>query len=383
MKPQLIFAALGMLACKGETPAPGPASPHAAVDLDDPTSCWPCHGTIVSEWQQSMHAQAHTDPIFVAMRTMRAGREGPDVGMACQSCHSPRVADLGVTCAACHAPDAAPHARGGLLAGPNDLAADLSPAHATGPAAPGIADGNGACMKCHETLSNPTGVAICTTGVEWRAHPGKGQDTCASCHMPVAAGPGTVTGTRAEHRSHRFIGPHVRWAEGDPAKGALEGDDAKGALEPLEVTLRFEGEALVATLTNKTGHAFPTGFPARMAVLELVGFDAAGAEVWRNFAKNPMAEAPDAVLNKVYHDAEGQPTIAPWSVKLARNTTLVPGEVREMRVPVPAGVTRVEARALMRLMAPTLADKLGLAKDPLAAPRPIAKASATRTGVPD
>lgn len=375
MKPHLALVALGWLACKGEPATPGPASPpHAAVDLDDPTSCWPCHGAIVSEWQGSMHAQAHTDPIFVAMRTMRASREGEGVGTACQGCHSPRVSDLGVTCAACHAPDAAPGTRGGRLAGPSDLAADLSPAHATGPALPGIKDGNGACMKCHETLSNPRGVSICTTGVEWREHAGKGEDTCASCHMPVTAGPGTVTGARAEHRSHRFIGPHVRWAEGEAAQGALE---------PLALALAFEGDTLVATLTNKTGHTFPTGFPARMVVLELVGFDTAGVEVWRNFAKNPMAEAPDAVLNKVYHDDKGEPTIAPWSVKLARDTTLRPGEERALRVEVPAGVSRVEARALMRLVAPTLADKLGLAKDPLAAPRPVAKASTARATTPD
>ena len=375
MKPTLAFVAASLLAlvgpslsgCKGE-PASSGGPPHEAVDPDDPASCAPCHGAIVAEWSASMHAQAHEDPIFTAMRAMRAGREGEAVGKACEGCHSPRVAARGVTCAACHA-SAPVGERGGLIAGPSDLARGLTPAHGTGPAAPGIKDGSGACMRCHEKLANPTGVSICTTGIEWREHAEKAggeAKPCASCHMPVTPGPGTVTGKRTEHKAHRFVGPHARWAEGEVA------------LEPLALALRFEGAALVATLTNLTGHTFPTGFPARMAVLELVGRDRSGAEVWRNFAKNPMAEAPDAVLNKVFYDDKGEPTIAPWSVKLARDTTLKAGEAREVRVAVPEAVVRVEARALMRLVAPTLADKLGLAKDPLATPRPVAKASATR-----
>jgi hypothetical protein len=361
------YAALWVLpllaACRDEASPPGlGAAPASAfVDPDVPDGCKPCHAAIVAEWSTSQHAAAHDDPIFLAMRTMRAGREGDKVAEQCVSCHAPRVATRGVTCAACHSQPG----EAARFAGPRDLAPGVTPAHATGPASVEIKDGSALCMRCHAQLTTPAGVSVCTTGVEWTGHAGK--DSCAACHMPLTPGPGTTGVTRAEHPSHRFLGPHLRWTK-----------EASGALVPVELALSFEGTTLAVSLTNKGGHDFPTGFPARMAVLELVGHDAGGAEVWRNFAKNPLAEAPDAVLNKVYVDDKGEPTIAPWSTKLTRDTRLRPAEARVLRVEVPPAVTRVSARLLLRLLPPTLAEKLGLGKDDLATARPVAAASATR-----
>jgi hypothetical protein len=113
-------------------------------------------------------------------------------------------------------------------------------------------------------------------------------------------------------------------------------------------------------------------------VVEIVGLDAAGAEVWRNFQKDPMAEAPDAVLNRVFVDDQGQPTLAPWSVAMKRDTSLPAGETRTLRAEVPASVRSVRVRVLARLLAPTLAEKVGLAADPLAQPRAVATATASR-----
>jgi hypothetical protein len=355
-----------------------PAAPRAAaVDLDDPSACASCHPAIVAEWTSSMHAAAApgADPIVSAMVALRTERDGPEVVKACAGCHTPR-GQGGVTCAACHAvaavaadgpPGAArlEAAAGSLLLGPHDVAAGATTAHATGAAPAHMKDGVSLCMACHDKLEGPHGLPLCTTGVEWREV--KDAASCTSCHMPEIDGAATLGGTRSTHRSHRFLGSHVRWQE-----AGVE------PLAPIELAGRFDGDTLEITVTNLSPHGFPTGFPGRFALLELVGLDAGGAEVWRNVSGDPMKEHPEAVFNKVFVDAEGAPTIGPWAEKLARDNRLTAGEARTLAVEVPAAVRAVRARMLLRLMAPPLAKRLGLADSPLAAPRPVAEARITR-----
>jgi hypothetical protein len=363
-------------ATPASAPAPAPAS-VPAIDLDDPAACASCHPAIAAEWASSMHAAAapDADPIVAAMVALRTERDGAKVVEACAGCHTPR-GQGGVTCAACHAvaavaADGPPGAArleataGSLLLGPRDVAAGATPAHATGAAPAHMKDGTSLCMACHDKLEGPHGLPLCTTGVEWREV--KDAASCTVCHMPEAEGAATLGGTRATHRSHRFLGPHVRWAEA----GAEP-------LAPIELAGRFDGDTLEVTVKNLSPHGFPTGFPGRMAVLVLIGLDAGGDEVWRNLSDDPMKQAPEAVFNKVFVDAEGNPTIGPWAEKLARDSRLTAGEARTLRVEVPAAVRSVRARVLLRLMAPPLAKRLDLAESELAAPRPVAEARITR-----
>jgi hypothetical protein len=70
--------------------------------------------------------------------------------------------------------------------------------------------------------------------------------------------------------------------------------------------------------------------PATCAVPQQ-GLDATGAEIWRNVKGEPMKDHPDAVLNKVYLDADGGMTLAPYGVKISRDSRLT--QVSDERSP--------------------------------------------------
>jgi hypothetical protein len=136
-----------------------------------------------------------------------------------------------------------------------------------------------------------------------------------------------------------------------------------------------EGTATL-TLSNRTGHAFPTGFPGRMASVVVRGFDASRKEVWTSLGPDGLP-APDALLNKDYVDAEGKPVPSPFSQELARDNRLKPGETRAITFAVPAGVARIEAQLRFHLMAPKLAEALGLGDAAEAKPQVVATVEAT------
>jgi hypothetical protein len=352
----------GAVTTAGAKAAPAMA---AALDFDDPATCEGCHEAVVTEWRESMHARAHhdRDPIYGGVRAIRLAKEGPGIAKACATCHTPRYQDrpddpraaVGVGCAACH--NALVHAPAMALLGPHDLPAGASEAHATGAAPARMKDGTRLCLDCHEELIGKSGVPICTTGPEHAA--GGARGTCVSCHMPRVSGPAGAAAERGDHASHTFPGPHRAWLQDDPAPLAAA----------LDLAATFEGSQLVVTVANKTGHAVPTGFPGRLMALTCAGVDAAGAEVWT---------CPPARLAKVYHDAAGQPTLAPYGVKLASDTRLTPGETRTLRFDVPAAVARVTVTAVARLIPPPMADKLGLTGELEAEPRAFAKVEVVR-----
>jgi hypothetical protein len=364
------------------------AKAGVVVKPDDPQTCASCHPVIVAEWQESMHSRAHhdLDPLYGGMRSFRMSKEGPGLAEKCGNCHNPRdvaapdspVAHTGVSCATCHNlaevhpdkanPGAKALVRGpeGMLRGVHDLLPGASPVHGTGPALPALADGRTICLACHGQESNKAGVKTCETGLEMeKAHDMR---SCTSCHMPEIAAPNGPVSPRSTHRSHAFVGPHRAYLQKD--LGILR--------DAVSLAGRFDGERAVFTLENKSAHAFPTGFPARMATLVVRGLDASGAEVFRNIREEPMKDHPEAVLNKVYHDAEGKPALAPYGVKLARDSRLGPAEKREIAVAVPAAVVKVEATLKLWLIAGQAAKTLGVAALPEARPVDVVSTSAAR-----
>lgn len=403
------LVALGCVRAVSAVDAPAPIAPSGAIDAgagpnpvalqmaqamadaglvldaENPLTCVACHTAIVGEWMQSMHAHAHqtVDPLYAAVRTARLKKQGPGIAAQCSTCHHPRsledpeskVARQGVSCATCHeltAAHVAPArsgagtlARGpaGVFRGQLDLAEGASPLHGTGPALPELKDGQTLCLACHGREENPAGVPTCTTGEEFAV--GAGPDTCVSCHMAQEPGPSGPVVQRTSHRSHSFAGPHRAWLQDD------------GALLAKAVSLsgRFEGERLTVKIENHSGHGFPTGFPARMAVLVLRGLDDQGTEVWRNVKTEPAKEHPEAVFNKVYQDDAGVPVLAPFATRLARDSRLKPNEQREIVIAVPASVRRVEATMRFWLLAPPAARALGLEARPEALPKTIVSAT--------
>jgi hypothetical protein len=370
-----LLALLALTACQS-SPRPGPEAkidrpaPGAstvALDPDDPTTCEACHGTVVKEFRESLHSRAHhaVDPLYGAMRQRRLEKQGPEVVKRCAVCHTPRdqvdvespSARAGVTCATCHQlagvtrdGGAGVHA---LVAGPqkhfrgpHDVATRIEGVHGTGPALAELVDGTTLCLACHAEERNTAGLLTCSTGPEYDAA-GAGP-TCTSCHMKTVDGPsGTVT-TRPSHRSHSFAGPDQHRRLG--GVGLMD--------EAVNLSGRFTGERLEVTIENRSPHAFPTGFPARMALLDVRGLDASGQEVFHNVTTDPMKEHPEAVFNRGFVDAEGKPSLAPFATRQVRDNRLGPKERRLIALTVPATVTSAELRVKFFLLAPFAAQQL-------------------------
>ena len=398
-----LLAALALLGCKGgdsssqttaaERRDSGETQPSVApVDPDSPDACVACHAKVVEEWRESMHARAdhRVDPIYGGMRELRMAKQGAQLGRACADCHNPRSPDdldspaakHGVSCATCHNLAAIhPGKRGAqgfefatdnTMVGARDLAPGASPVHGTGPAPDFIRDGQTLCLSCHAVMNNPQGVGVCTTGAEFSAladaEPGAANQSCVDCHMPRTEGPAGAVGSQDAHASHNFFGPHRAWYQDDTAPLAAA----------VEITGSLRGEQLELELRNLAGHGFPTGFPGRMVLLVAVAHDAEGRELWRNWSDNAMAESPESVLNKVYVDEDGKPTMPPFSSKLARDTRLTPGETRKLSFAVPPETAKVELSLVFRLIPPPMVKTLGLSDAPEGQPRVFLRKTITR-----
>ena len=346
-------------------------APGVKLDPKDPATCEPCHGAVVTEWRESLHSRSHhsKDALYAALRALRLEKQGPAVAAACAGCHNPadvvdhdsKAAAVGVGCATCHQLDGV-HLEGGKkgvaalvpasvlrFRGPHTILDGTSPVHGTGAALPALEDGTTLCLACHGEEKTPSGLATCSTGPEHASAPGAG--SCASCHMKEVDGPSGAVSKRDKHRSHRFVGPAQGQRLGEV--GILE--------EAVALTGRFDGNRVITTLENRSAHAFPTGFPARLVMLELRALDAAGKELARNIRSDPMKEHPEAVLGRAYVDRAGKPALAPFADKLARDSRLRPAETRTIAYAVPTDTRRVELRLRYFLLAPPAAKLLGYA----------------------
>jgi hypothetical protein len=389
--PCLIRALPAMLlllaACRpAPHPTEGPAGAGTAaagvggVDLDDPAACRTCHGAIVEAWETSQHARAHhsRDPIFAAMRTRRMAVEGDGLARACGQCHGPRdtaepesaVAATGVSCATCHAvADVGTEGHGAqrltwttgsTLLGPHDLAPGASPAHGTGPSPPHMQDGSQLCLSCHGVMTNPHGVATCTTGSEFAEADTGG--SCVGCHMPWVEAPSGVVSSRARHRSHAFAGPHHAARNLDPALARTALSLATGVLE---------GAMLHVSLSHQSAHAWPSGFPGRMGVVQIRGFDADGAPVWEVDAGAPTPSPPGLRLGRFFEDADGQPVAAAFAQRETADTRMAAASHRLWSQSIPGTVTALEVSVVHHLLPPPAMASMGLADSADHAPLPI------------
>lgn len=339
-------------------------APNIVLDADDPSTCAACHQAVVTEWNQSLHRHAHhsNDPLYASMRSLRAAKQGPAVLAGCANCHSPRdvsepesrAAQTGVSCATCHQldgvhPGDAKGANALAVAadkhfrGPHDIADGTSPLHANGPALPALTDGTSVCLACHREERNAAGLPTCSTGIEHASLDAKPAPSCTGCHMKEVEGPSGVVSARPRHRSHDFRGPHQ-------VPTMLD--------EAVRITGRFDKDTLVLRLENLTGHAFPTGFPGRLALLEVRGLDEHDSEVFSTVSPEPVKDHPELVFNVGYADAAGTPTLAPFATTLVRDNRLKAGEVREIPIVFPKGASQAAVHLRFFVLAPNAAKAL-------------------------
>ncbi len=317
--------------------------------------CAQCHEPIVREWKSSAHAMAHAsaNELFMAMAEDIAKTKGTDVASAsatCNNCHAPFPdADLkseGVGCTTCHRIDVIEHQnrakppigantirwmKENVMAGPGGNGE--SPYHGIAHRPFMEAKNDALCMSCHNAMSNKQGVKVCNTGEEYReAQSGK---SCIECHMGEAK-PGYVSILSTEMkpvRSHAFMGAR----------------NSSILKDSVDMKLERRGGELALTLTNRSGHNFPTG----------TGVRGAGVVVDFYRGKTKIGSA-DERLEVAFSSEDGAIVIPPLAHQEVKDTRLKPREVRSVSLDIPRGATHAVARVHYRLAKEELVRKYGL-----------------------
>lgn len=314
--------------------------------------CSECHESYHEEWSSSAHARSGTSRAYARLHA-EVGGEG------CDSCHRPLVDVLGsedararegVSCDVCHGitqvkPER-PAAKWsldlstGVRYGPLCDAKDhyfhrmgCSPLH----------EKSEVCAACHSlTWTAPTGavIPVLSEYEEWKASAFAAQDmSCQFCHMPsreaeVAKGAGTREGVS----SHAFLSDAL-----DLRRDALVLQvQAKASDEDrVQVSLR---------MTNRAGHALPSGFPGRQVVIEARALNSAGEAMDR----------AEYVLARTLADDSAQEVPFHRATQVLHDTRIPSRETREHELTLSApsqGTLVVEAR--WRKLSPALAQQLG------------------------
>ncbi|MBI5609188.1 MAG: hypothetical protein HY902_09955 [Deltaproteobacteria bacterium] len=286
----------------GDGPLRGAEPPAEYAD------CGRCHARIAAEWRGSLHGNAWSDPLFQV-----SYRREPEP--FCRSCHAPlsperepsgAAARDGISCAVCHV-------RGGEIYGSRARARD--PAGHAVQASKDLAN-PGFCGGCHQfgffVLPERRGVARFegpyvqqATFAEWAdSRQAKLGLRCHDCHMPPQRADGGEP-----WRSHAFPG-----ADSDLLLQAVQ--------VQAQAHATAEGTQVEFTVTNRAGHAYPTGDLFRRALLE----------VRPTGTPNGDAELRQYLFTRVFIRATGaSPTHGPWtSNRIADDTRLQAGETRRL-----------------------------------------------------
>lgn len=281
-------------------------------------ACARCHAKETAAWRTSMHARSLTDPLvqegfaveprgrclrchaplaeqareLVSVIERTFERDGPRGRLTLEHLDEDALAREGITCAVCHVREGAiltdtPTTKGAKR-GPHTFRAE-----------PALAEG-GLCRSCHEfrfERVTAKGVTLTdeptqTTHSEWLRYRAAGGDgTCVSCHMKGG--------------DHRFLGAH----DDELLTAALK---VRAEAGPRGGQLWLESQGV--------GHALPSGDLYRHLRVEVAPL-AGGSfvEVSRLGREWGLIEGDAGVRER----------------RLARDTSLAPGEVRQVDVPLP------------------------------------------------
>jgi hypothetical protein len=232
-------------------------------------ACGKCHREIYSEWAESMHSHAWSDPYFQVDSRYDGSQQ------ICLNCHTPlanqqqslvlgfrdrdkfdpiltpnpeydaTLRDEGITCAVCHV-------RNGRIVGP--FRTNRAP-HSVD-YDPGMSRGMKPCLRCHVVMGNrwDTFYAMPPCGTVAEIEKGGHEVDCIGCHMPAIVRPLAAETTAREGRRHQFYGGHA----------------PERVKQGLQVEYKLEADEVVVTLTNTgANHYLPTGTPDRHLTLEL------------------------------------------------------------------------------------------------------------------
>lgn len=246
-----------------------------------------CHSTFIGQWQQSMHAQALTDPLYLTK--LAEAQEATDgaIGEFCDKCHGPAATMLGefgsgqemspgaaegIGCSFCHQVvglDGEPANTSHLV-----VADDTRRAQIKDPKAPHAAAYSAFhetaefCGGCHNVNHPVNGMHLEATYTEWKESPYAEEGiVCQDCHMSAAPGQiGPSTGKAGAGGPERdniyqmtFVGGQVALGPSEVATARLQ-SAAEMELEVAEIVGAGEKTPVTVTVINSgAGHYLPTG----------------------------------------------------------------------------------------------------------------------------
>ncbi|MEO0478560.1 MAG: multiheme c-type cytochrome [Planctomycetota bacterium] len=282
------------------------AAGGGGVRWQSSAQCIECHSEVAEEWQGSHHQISYSNPRVRELSNDFRNKE-------CQSCHLPQPVaatgygqrtlprqsrfDEGVGCISCH-----------LGTNGQILARNSRPDVACAPVADDSFLDSKMCSSCH----NQHGTSDQFFASSWAEDGG----SCNDCHMPE---------TQRSHggmgRGHVFHGCHD--------------------LESLQSAARFDvkrdgDEIVIEVENNGAGHNFPTEERHRAVDIMVRVQDAEGGftewdRLWR--------------FRQLYRDETSDDPPLP----AGGSTQLPSGETHVERLPIAAGVKRVEVRLWYRL----------------------------------
>jgi len=355
---------------------PGAATPSQFVSAQ---GCR-CHGSLVAEWQASMHSKALEDPLFTTKVAEGDKATGNNLGPFCRRCHAP-VANMtgednsasmspasaeGITCTFCHqiTSVAKPVGNVSQLIEANGVYRGQieDPQSPHEPVYSALHKTSEVCGGCHNVMHPVNGMHLESTYAEWQKSPQAKQGIqCQDCHMsetPPTVGPSTGSAasgaaTRPNIYHMTFAGAQV--ALGDPARAtALLKSAAKVEVSAPEIVAAgTKGKVSVKVTNTGAGHSLPTGLTeVRQMWLELVVVDDAGKETLLG----------THVYGTVLKDAKGKHPVQLWdATSIYSDDRIAPMEsvTETFKVALPDGVTAADLRA--RLLYKSTGDDLAKA----------------------
>jgi hypothetical protein len=362
---------------------PLPVDPgNATVDQFQATSACGCHATLIEQWSKSMHAQALTDPIYLAKLEQAQKATDGAIGDFCNKCHGPAAMMTGQFGAAQMAPEVVEgincsfcHQVSGLL--PGDPANTSHLVEANGvrraqikdPQAPHAAaysafhETSEFCGGCHNVNHPVNGLELEATYSEWAKSPwAKEGVTCQDCHMSKEPGvrgpykgvaaPGALE--RSNIYSMTFIGAQVELGDSAAATALLK-QAAEVKLEIPEI-VGDKAEAVVTVTNTGAGHDLPTGLTeVREMWLDVFLEDASGKRT----------ELGTRMFKTVLEDAEGNAPAELWEAAKIRSDDRIGAresvsEKYQVSLPAEAQSATLKAVLRYRSVPDELAEKAGV-----------------------
>lgn len=322
----------------------GAQLPEYPADAFQPSSSCGCHGGLVAQWEQSMHAQALTDPLYLYKLEKANAETDGAVGPFCETCHSPVAAMAGelvsrdfspvsiesITCDLCHQMTGRQEGRIGNTSilvnadGTKRAQFDdaVSPAHES--AFSEFHTSAELCGTCHNVFHPVNGLKLEGTYDEWLEGPYAAEGiVCQDCHM--TPGPGVTKPNPGRAAAGGPERPHIytmTFAGGNVALGdaALAEERLKAAaqieIEVPEIVGGGEVAPAVVRITNiGAGHYLPTGLTDfRQMWLEVVATGPDGVET----------EVGRRQFITVFEDAEGNAPVDVWNAVAVKSDDRIP-----------------------------------------------------------